>query len=256
MNKIQTMYVSNPFKIIFDGTGNLFKYNQNLAIILLVASLFMYGGSYIPGNPTSETGTFNPTSEQITIILIVIGVTLIILLPLIIFITTMYSGVAAYTALKTNQQERVTFKQAWNISLNKFWVLLGINIIVGLKVLGGLILFIVPGIRAILRYNMVHFFVFDQNTGVSDSISKSKALAKDHLIEIFGMTFAAGIIPVVGSLMTIGGQSIMYPQLIKLKSAPHEKPAVHWLNYLAFIIFGTFILFSLLITLLVISLIK
>ncbi len=125
-----------------------------------------------------------------------------------------------------------------------------------LKVLGGLLLFIIPGIRAMLRYNMVHMFVFDENTGVIESINKSKALAKDHLIEVFGMTFASSLIPFVGGIMAIGGQSVMYPQLKQLKSAPHQKPKVHWLNYLAFILWLIFSLFIALIVLILFLIVK
>ena len=238
MNTTQTNYISNPFKVIFAGFGNMFKYNQHLSIILLIASLFMSGGGSLSDASGASSDSFNPSHEQVIIILIVVGVLLLALVPLIIFLSTMYYGIASYTALKTARHETTTFKEAWNTSLRKFWTILGINIIVGLKVLGGLLLFIIPGIRAMLRYNMVHMFVFDENTGVKDSVGKSKELAKDHLIEIFGMTFAAGIIPIVGGLMQIGGQSVMYPQLRQLKSTPSQKPHVHWLNYLAFVIFS------------------
>lgn len=247
MNSKQTTYISNPFKVIFSGFGNLFKYNQNLSIILLVASVFMSGGSYIPGDPIIGTVTPSLSDEQITAILIIVAVTLIILVPIIIFLTTMYNGIAAYTVLKTAEQKTTTFKEAWAASLSKFWIILGINVVVGLKVIGGLLLFVVPGIRAMLRYNMVHLFIFDQDTGIKESITRSKALTKDHLIEIFGMTFAAGIIPIVGGLMAIGGQSVMYPQLTQLKSTAHSKPPVHWLNYLAFIVFGGLFAFIVLI---------
>lgn len=254
--KKQSSYISNPFKVIFTGLGNLFKYNQNLTIILLIASLLGTGGSYIPGDPWSVNSDVHLSNDQIRAIFIGIAVAVLILLPIVIFLTTMYNGLAAYTALKTSQNKTVTFGEAWKLSLNKFWTILGINIIVGLKVLGGLLLFIVPGIRAAMRYNMVHMHIFDQNAGVKDSISRAKALTKDHLIEIFGMTFAAAIIPVVGGILGIGGQSVMYSQLTALKSSKHQKPSVHWLNYLAFIIAIVVVLLIILATIALITLVK
>lgn len=244
MNK-SNLYVSNPFRVIFTGFSNLFKYNQNLAIILLVVSL-LGSGSYYQGD-LKVGNSLNLSNDQMTAILIGVAIAVMILLPIIVFLTTMFNGIAAFTALKTSQQQTVTFKQAWKASLDKFWTLLGINVIVALKVIGGLFLLVIPGIRAALRYNMVHLFVFDQNTGVKESIGQSKSLAKDHLIEIFGMTFAAGIIPIVGGVMTIGGQSVMYSQLTTLKSSQHEKPPVHWLNYLGIIILCSIILLGILV---------
>lgn len=254
MNKIHTNYTSNPFKVIFDGFANMFKYNQNLSIILLVA-YFLTQGSYIFSNSTFQSLKVSPpTNEQLAIIVTVFLIIFILMIPLMIFFSTMLYGISAFTALKTSQQQTATFKQAWDATIHKFWTILGITIVVGLKVLGGFLLFIIPGVRAGLRYNMVYMFVFDHNLGVRDSISKSKELTKDHLIEVLGMTFASGVIPFVSSIMAVGGQSIMYKQLTDLKSTPHEKPAVHWLNYLIFIVFGTLFMFIFAIVLLVIAL--
>ncbi len=253
----QSSYISNPFKIIFDGISNMFKYNQNVSIILLIASLFMTGGGFTSGSPDfSDSQASSISSDQIMAILVIFGIVLLLLTPIFIFLYTMYSGIASYTALNTSRQNTITFKEAWKTVLGKFWIILGINVVVMLKVLGGLLLFIIPGIRAMLRYNMVHMFVFDENTGVIESINKSKALAKDHLIEVFGMTFASSLIPFVGGIMAIGGQSVMYPQLKQLKSAPHQKPKVHWLNYLAFILWLIFSLFIALIVLILFLIVK
>lgn len=252
MNK-HISYISNPFKVIFTGLGNLFTYNQNLTIILLIVGLLGSGGGFFPGDTTIDNPNINISDDQLMAIFIGIAIAATILIPIIVFLTTMYNGLVAFTALKTSQQKTATFSEAWNASLNKFWTILGINIIVGLKILGGLILFIIPGIRAALRYNMVHMHVFDQDTGVKESTSRAKLLTKDHLIEILGMSFAAGIIPIVGGILAIGGQSVMYTQLMDLKSTKHEKPDVHWLNYLAFIVFAVLVLLAALIVLILAS---
>lgn len=249
MENNQQDYISNPFKVIFTGIGELFKYNQNLAIAILAISLI--GGF---GNTPGING-FNATITQsidtnLNLALTLIAISLLVIIPLTIFFTTMMSGVSAYTALMTSRQKTVTIKEAFTVTLSKFWILLGIDIIVFFKVLGGTLLFIVPGIRAAARYSLVHMFVFDQNTGVSESIARSKNLAKDHLIEIFGIITASILIPIVGSLMQIGGQAVAYAQLVKLKSAPHEKPKTHWLNYFVVILplILIFLIMSLLVT--------
>lgn len=208
-----------------------------MSIILLITSLFMSSGNwFFSGTPSPSNGqTGSGASEQMAIIFVIFAIIILLLSPLWIFLYTMYTGMAAYTALSTSKQKTITFKEAWTVTLSKFWVILGINIIVLFKIFFGILLFIIPGIRAILRYNMVLMFVFDDNTKVFDSINKSKELSKDHLMEIYGMSFLANIIPIIGGLAAIGGQSFMYPQLRQLKSGPHKKPDVHWLNYIGVI---------------------
>lgn len=239
-----TSYISNPFKVIFKGFENLFKYNQNLSIILLISSVLVYGGTYINSSSSNFFRTSEPTKEQIIPLLLIIGFFILIFIPIYIFFIVMYNGISAYTIIKTNQEQTTTFKEAWNTTLQKFWIILGVNIIVTLKIIGGIILFVIPGVRASLRYNLVYIFIFDNNSGVSDAIRRSKNLTKGHLTEIFGMNFASVIIPIVGGLMAIGGKSIIYRQLTQLQTdSSLTKPSVHWLNYLGFVLFGVFLLF-------------
>lgn len=244
-------YISNPFKLIFKGFGNLFNINQSAAIVILVVGLFSYTGNIFPGSGNSQSpGTINAESisnDALVIIGVIVFFVMLVLVPIIIFVTTIYQGFSAYVALQTSKNKTVSIGDALRVVIKKFWTLLLINIIVFFKVLGGLLLFIIPGIRAALRYKMVHFHVFDTNSNAKESITKAKVLTKDHLIEVLGMSFAAGIIPLVNGVMDVGGQSVMYKQLNDLKSSSQNKPPVHWLNYLVFIIVGVIVLLAVLI---------
>jgi hypothetical protein len=256
-------FESNPFKVIFNGFSNLFKYNQTLAIVILIVSLFgVFGQMFNPGyfggggggtSTSSSTSTGEPTADIVGIILLVIFIIALISLPVIIFISTMYSGFVSYVAWKTSRQETTDFGEAIGAVWKKFWTVLWANTIVFFKILGGLILFIVPGIRAAMRYNMVLFPIFDEDANARQAIAKSKEVTRGHLLEIFGMNVAAAIIPLVSQTMLIGGQSIMYPQLKHLGDKKAAKPKVHWLNYLGFILLGLFLVVVSLITPLVLA---
>ncbi len=259
-------YVSNPFIVIFRGFGDLFNHNQTMAIVILVFSML---GSFMqfanpfpfaaPGAsigtstaPTSNNGTTSFSSVLLPIILVTIFV--ILLIAVAIFISTIYRGVVAYVALKTSRKETVTFEEAIRVTMKKFWTIVLVDVIVGLKVFGGMLLFIIPGIRAMLRYNMVRLTIFDKDAKASEAISYNKQITKDHLIEVFGMTTAASLMPLIGGILQVGGQSIMYKQLSELKTSGAQKPPVHWLNYLGFILLGALFLFIGLILLLVVAL--
>lgn len=242
----QKNYISNPFSLIINGFSKLFESNQTMAIIILIFSLLGMVLNFIPGPSGETTSTSNPSdigNEAVVLVLIIVGVVLLTVIPFIVFVSTLYRGIVAYTILQTSKDKSVTFSEALTAAFKRFWTILAIDIIVFFKILGGTLLLIVPGVRAALRYRMVHLHVFDENANASTAIQKAKALTKDHLIEVFGMVTAASIIPFVGVLMEIGGQSIMYPQLKELKASDKPKPPVHWLNYLGFILFAGLLLF-------------
>lgn len=232
-------YISNPFKLIFKGFGDLFNYNQTMAIIILVVTLFnSFSGLGGPGDLGSTSGSDTPSRDVMIIVGIIVAVVILLIMPIAIFLSTMFKGIVAYTALQTHKKVTVNFGDTFKLVLKRFWTILWISVVVGFKVFGGLLLFIIPGVRAYLRYRMVYMFVFDENANAKTAIQKSKALTKDHLIEVFGMTTASGIIPFVSGVMEAGGYTIMYPQLKQLKASNAPKPPVHWLNYLGFILLG------------------
>lgn len=241
-------YESNPFKVIFRGFSELFKVNQGWAIALLILTAFGGSGSSFNYNASSPTPSSNPAVSTASsslppaaIIAIIVFVVLFVLA--MVFITTMFSGIVAYVSVKTIEGESVGFKEPFKAAWSKFWTVLLAQFVVGLKILGGFLLFIVPGIRAALRYRMVLLPVFAEDKKAMEAIREVKVLTKDHLLEVFGMVTAAGIIPLVGGLLAIGGNVVMFPQLKALKASGAPKPKVHWLNYLGFLLVALFMLF-------------
>lgn len=245
-------YESNPFKVIFNGFDRLFKVNQNMAIILLIISVLGSIGQIFNYTPASTTTSGEGQLSSFVVGLIVAAVAVIMILA--IFFGTMVNGFISYVGYKTSKNEETNFGESIKAVWDKFWVILWIQVVVFFKVLGGLLLFIIPGIRALLRYDMVLYPVFDKNTSAKEAIKQSKAITKNHLIEVFGMSFASGIIPFIGQTMHVGGQSIMYPQLRDLHSSGAEKPKVHWLNYLGFfVVFGLILLILLTVALILVA---
>ena len=250
-DKQPTTYISNPFRVVFKGFENLFKYNQNLSIILLIYTLVLSSGSYFDANLDSSVLNNNSSQTVIVLIIVLSLIFLLVILPIFMFLLFMFNGITPYTIVKTNDQQTGSFKEAWKITLSKFWTIVATDAIIFLKIFGGLLLFIVPGVRAMLRYSIVHIFIYDKNVKASEAVEMSKELTKGHLMEILGMSFASGIIPIVGGLMGIGGQAIIYKQLSELKASGSPKPPMHWLNYLAFIVIGIILFIVLLIILII-----
>lgn len=227
-----TEYVSNPFKLVFRGMDLWLNYNQLLSIFVIVVT---FSGVLINFFFSLEPATAGQNRSESIKAVMQLAVLVTIVIGSIAF-TTIYNGMVAYIGLSTLKKKTVTFAEALQASLDKFWTILLVQIIVFFKVLGGFLLFIVPGVRAALRYSVVNFYIFDKAANANEAIKNTKALTRDHLIEVFGMHTAANIVPIVGGLLTAGGQSVMYDQLMRLKASKQQKPKVHWLNYLGFVL--------------------
>ncbi len=235
-------YNSNPFSRSFKGLDLLFKYNNTLAITLLILSMFYFMlqilGSFIPGGDSDTGSSSSPASDNPDlglILAIVIPIVLIIFIISIVISTYVY-GLIYFVAWKTSRLETTTFGEAFKVVTGHFWTIFVIQVIVGLKILGGLLLFIVPGIRAALRYELVLFPVFEENLNSRKAIKNIKALTKGHLIELFGLATVSSLVPFIGLLLHLGGDAVLYPELKALKASGAPAPKAHWLNYLGLIL--------------------
>lgn len=235
-------FISNPFKSSFDGMSKLFKLNQTPAIIILVLSLFggifnsigSFPGSDGSGSSSSATEALHPAIIAIIVMMVFIFLLIAIVLGVI------YAGIVNYITWKTSRNETTTIGKAFEQTMKRFWRILGIQIIVGLKVFFGLLLFIVPGIRAALRYQMVYLAMFDEDLDITKSQERVKALTKHHLMEVFGIMTVSQLLFPMAIIIQMGGESILYPQLKYLKAHNLPKPQTHWLNYIGFLVFGVF----------------
>lgn len=234
MKKI--IYETNPLQLLLNGLNKLFKNNQSLTIFILVISLVELGFSFSQKPIENFVQTFTNKSSGLFNINLATFIIVILFILISIIFNTLISGMSAYLATSNANNKRSTIKQAYQASLSKFWTVFGVNFMVALKTILGFILFIIPGIRAMIRYNFSLIYVFDENTNVKQSMKKSRQLSEGHLIEIMGLMIWSGIVPLINSITVIGSKSELYHQLKALKSSPHKLPPVHLLNYLIIIL--------------------
>lgn len=97
----------------------------------------------------------------------------------------------------------------WEIG-KKYWLrLFGLGILVGLAILGGLILLIVPGFIMIRRYFLAPYILVDKDTTIMDAMRQSAALSKPYSGSIWGVIGVSvlvslpGIIPIIGSFISL-----------------------------------------------------
>lgn len=114
-----------------------------------------------------------------------------------------------YLQLKSAQNKRVTAATAFNEGVGFFWRILGLGILVGLLVLGGFLLFVVPGVIMIRRYVMAPYYLIDQDLSIREAMRKSAEASKPYskylwfVIGVSGLLSLTSIIPIIGAPISL-----------------------------------------------------
>ncbi len=258
-------YISNPFYAVFEGVKRLFSTNQTAAIIIMVISIVLailqFAADLLRALLQAAGENSSNTSQKVLgastdeFAWGALGITAVILIVLGIFIvavifnlvaTVLWRGMLSYVALCSIKGEKASFSAGMSLIGKHFWALVVSHLVAQLKIIGGFLLFIVPGIRALYRYDMAFMYIFDKNVSGMQSLRDMKAITKGRIIEIFGVKTMAGfasIVPGGTEMANLGGQITQYQQLVSTYETRTIRPKVHWLNYLGFVIIGLVSLF-------------
>ena len=86
-------------------------------------------------------------------------------------------------------------------------------VLVGLIVIAGLILFIIPGIYFALRFSMVRFSILE-GADVIDSLGESSKLTKGVKWKLLGFFLVFGLLNIVGALLLLIGLIVTIPMTL------------------------------------------
>jgi hypothetical protein len=104
------------------------------------------------------------------------------------------TGAVTYGVFQSLRGKPVSFADCLTTGLLRLFPVLGVSILTGLVVMGGLILFIIPGIIAYLMlYVAVPAAVVEQ-PGVMGALKRSRSLTEGSRWAVFGVVFLIGII--------------------------------------------------------------
>ena len=157
------------------------------------------------------------------------GTVLGFLASLVLFAATVLLGIGATRiTLRLAQGHAVHYRDLMPPP-PLIWPYVAAAVLSGLAVLGGLILFIIPGIWVALRLSMVRFEVIE-GARIRESLNKSWALTRGHSgrLALFALSalllnLAGALALLVGLLVTIPVTMIAYAHIYqKLKAAHHH----------------------------------
>jgi uncharacterized membrane protein len=174
----------------------LFKKHLNIILALMGVYLVYYLAQYFSGF------VFEKQSALATIF------------SLAFFIIFLVIQLGAYNLmLRIVDGKQATIKDLYTYSDMAMKIVRNIvaGIIVGVIVLGGLILLIVPGIYLGIRLMFFTYYIVDKDAGVMDSIKMSWELTKGGVINLFFLSILFLFINFLGALLFGIGLAVTIP---------------------------------------------
>lgn len=198
------------------------------AALVLLPVLVFFAAGFIGG---ILQGTNSTTSS-----VFFVGVILFGLLVYLLFLPAY-----PYLQLKSARSEKVSFDQAFHTGLKYAWRFYGISLLVGLIIMIGILLFIVPGIIFIRWYLLSAYYLYDQEVSISEAMRLSKEQSKQFSGALWGvlgvqlLCIVPGFLPVIGFISDIllamysNAPAIRYVQIQKIvggrsSAAPQARP--------------------------------
>jgi glycerophosphoryl diester phosphodiesterase family protein len=115
--------------------------------------------------------------------------------------TTLAHGATVVAVSQVLLGRETQVAEAFNSIRPRVGELIIISLNVGVRVLIGLLLFVVPGILLALRYSLTIPAAVLEETGISDSLSRSATLTKGHYGRILLVYFLLLVLVMIGSML-------------------------------------------------------
>ena len=231
-------YISNPFELIQPSLRSL---GVNISavlytllfLVLVVVATIVAAGVVIAIGATTSWVTAGILGAVLLLALMVLGV---VLAPLVAIL--MLSGARG---------QQVGFKEALGRCWKYAWRVFLVSILTALAVIGGLILFIIPGLIFAAWFSLSIYALIDDDLRPVAAMKRSKQLVKQHVWETWGLyslphMFEAipalgGAVAGVFNILMLGSPAVRYLQLKELKvDTKTVKPPIHWLNYVVIVL--------------------
>lgn len=125
-----------------------------------------------------------------------------ILALLLLLAFVVVSIMAQVLYLRAAQNQKYDYSSLFAESKKIFFRYLGVSIVSALAFIGGLILFIIPGIIALRRYILAPFVLIDKNMGVLDSMSESARITKEYSKSVYALLGVTLVLAIVSTIFS------------------------------------------------------
>lgn len=182
-------------------------------------------------------GNLSDAGVAVAGIILFVSVILLVIFSIALLIGALWNGLVAAAANMAVRDRDISFGDAFSQSTSRFGAMFVATFISSLKILGGYLLFIVPGVRAQARYAALPYVVMgNPSMSGKQAVDETKKLYEGHLLEAFSISWIAGVIPFVGSILGAVGLAQSSRQISEYKSKGQPKPKMSRWNWLPIIL--------------------
>lgn len=104
-----------------------------------------------------------------------------------------------YAQVQLSRGKSVTFGEAAREGFPRLWRVIGLYVLLGLIIIGGLLLFIVPGLIFIRRYCLAPYYLVDKDLPILESMHRSSAATRPISGYMWGVLLVNVVFGIIGS---------------------------------------------------------
>lgn len=187
-----------PVGEILTKAWDLFSKNISMFIVVVLIGIGLYlipaligwfgGAAFVStGSLFAMSSDSGASMFSLGGLLGTLGLMMFIMVLIEIFISTFYLSATNYAVLNVVTGKKV---QAWDnfkLGLKKFWIFLGMTVVVGLIVGIGFILLVIPGVIAAFFLSFSFYLLVAENLTIGKAISRSFELVKKNWLLVLVM---------------------------------------------------------------------
>jgi uncharacterized membrane protein len=118
-----------------------------------------------------------------------------------VLLTIVFTPALFVAELKNANGKTIALVDAFKEGYKYFWRIIGLGIIVGVLVIIGLFLFIVPGLVVLRRYALSPYYLIDQNLSIKSAMEKAAQQTKPYewdMYNVIALSILLGLIGLLG----------------------------------------------------------
>lgn len=196
----------------------------------IFASLSVYDEKDVDAKYQSIGSLSGLDASQIAAVAGAASIVILIFVVIGIFLSVM----ATSLEVKSTAGKKPTLGELFNDGKKYFFRFIGLCILLGIIIVFGLLLLIVPGIFALGRLAMAPYHMIDKDLGIIEAIKASNEQAKGRMTKVYaaigvtiliglGASMVEGLLPVIGPLLaaviSIGFSLVLALRYQQLKHA-------------------------------------
>ena len=142
------------------------------------------------------------------------GIVQVVSVPYLLVVGLLVSAALTRMAASAYQGEPVSRGAAFRVAARRAFPLLGASILAGIVIVLGFVLFVVPGVLAMIALFAIVPVCVLEGRGAVESLGRSRALARGAWGRIFGVGFILSLIVYIPSMVVWGvALAVLIPQM-------------------------------------------